>query len=98
MDKKKINLAFLSNLIKKDKKKAKYTFSFDLGDTVWYRYGHSFVVEKIEILKDLGVLYRCGNPGTDDYWAFYESEIGKEAFYTKEEQEKALKKEDENEA
>ena len=72
-------------------------FAFDLGDTVWYRYGHSFVVEKIEILKDLGVLYRCGNPGTDDYWAFYESEIGKEAFYTKEEQEKALKKEDKNE-
>lgn len=73
-------------------------FAFELGDTVWYKYGNSFVVEKIEILKDLGVLYRCGNPGTDDYWAFYESEIGKEAFYTKEEQEKALKKEDKNEA
>ncbi|MEE1503028.1 MAG: hypothetical protein UGF89_02130 [Acutalibacteraceae bacterium] len=73
-------------------------FAFDLGDTVWYRYGHSFVVEKIEIIEKLGVLYRCGNPGTDDYWAFYESEIGKEAFYTKEEQEEALRKEDENEA
>lgn len=70
-------------------------FAFDLGDTVWYRYGHRFVVEVIEVRKE-GTIYRCGNPGTDDYWAFFESEIGKEAFFTKEEQEKALKLEDEN--
>ena len=70
------------------KPKKTYTFSFDIGDTVWYKYGNRFVVEVIEVRKE-GTIYRCGNPGTDDYWAFYESEIGTQAFFTKEEQEKA---------
>jgi len=70
------------------KKKAKYIFSFDVGDTVWYKHGHKFTVEVIEV-REQSVLYRCGNPGTNDYWAFYESEIGTQAFFTKEEQEKA---------
>lgn len=77
------------NLLKVVKNKEKnYTISFDVGDTVWYKYGNSFVVEVIEIRKE-GILYRCGNPGTNDYWAFFENEIGTQAFFTKEEQEKA---------
>lgn len=60
-----------------------------VGDTV-YHFGYSFDVEKIEILQD-ETIYRCGNPGTDDYMAFCESDIGKTVFLTKEEAEKALK-------
>ena len=60
-----------------------------IGQTV-YHFGYSFDVEKIEILQD-ETIYRCGNPGTDDYMAFCESDIGKTVFLTKEEAEKALK-------
>ena len=35
-----------------------------------------FTVERIEIGYPYGVLFRCGNPGTEDYMAFYDSEIG----------------------
>lgn len=60
-----------------------------VGDTV-YHFGYSFDVEKIEILQD-ETIYRCGNPGTDDYMAFCESDIGKTVFLTKQSAEKALK-------
>ena len=36
-----------------------------------------FTVEIIEVGHPHGTLFRCGNPGTDDYMAFYEDEIGK---------------------
>ncbi len=71
------------------KKKVKYSFTFDIGDTVWRKYGGSFVVQTIEVHKE-GIIYRCGNPGTKDYWSFFEYEIGTYAFPTKEEQETAL--------
>lgn len=60
-----------------------------IGNTV-YHFGYSFEVEQIEILQD-EVIYRCGNPGTDDYMAFGESDIGKTVFLTKKAAEKALK-------
>lgn len=71
------------------KKKKRYIFAFDLGDTVWHKSGEPFIIDVIEIRKE-GVIYRCGNPGTNDYWAFYENEIGTRAFTSKEEQRKAF--------
>lgn len=63
----------------------------NVGDTVYTRYGYSFNIEKIEILKDKKIIFRCGNDGTDDYMAFYDFEIGEEVFLTREEAEVALK-------
>jgi flagellar biosynthesis component FlhA len=60
-----------------------------VGDKVWTKYGYTFEVEGIEILKDKKI-FRCGNLGTDDYMAFFEDEIGKDVFFAKEEAEKAL--------
>ena len=62
----------------------------DIGQIVYTRYGHSFKIEKIEILEDRKIIFRCGNDGTDDYMAFYDFEIGTDVFLTKEETEKAL--------
>lgn len=53
-----------------------------IGDDVWDEYGHHFVIEKIEILNDGKKIFRCGNPGTDDYMAFHDFEINKSIFFT----------------
>lgn len=63
----------------------------NIGQTIYTRYGYSFKIEKIEILEDKKIIFRCGNDGTDDYMAFYDFEIGTEVFLTKEEAEKKLK-------
>lgn len=63
----------------------------DIGQTVYTRYGYSFKIEQIEVLKDKKILFRCGNDGTDDYMAFYDFEIGTDVFLTKEEAEAKLK-------
>ena len=60
-----------------------------VGQTVYHRFGYSFVIEKIEVF-DNKMLFRCGNIGTDDYMSFYADEIGKDVFLTREEVEKAL--------
>jgi hypothetical protein len=60
-----------------------------VGDKVWTKYGYTFEVEGIEILKDKKI-FRCGNLGTYDYMAFFEDEIGKDVFFAKEEAEQAL--------
>ena len=47
-----------------------------------------FTVQKIEIIELDGektVLYRCGNPGTEDYMAFFEKELGKTVTIVKDE-------------
>lgn len=50
-----------------------------------------FTVEQIEFGHKAGTLFRCGNPGTKDYMAFYDFEIGdKIEVFTREESEKAL--------
>ena len=59
-----------------------------VGDKVWTKYGCSFEVEKVEIIKG-GKIFRCGNQGTSDYMAFYEHEIGTYVFTTKAEAEAA---------
>jgi hypothetical protein len=64
----------------------------DIGQTVYTRYGYSFKIQRIEILEDKKILFRCGNDGTDDYMAFYDFEIGTDVFLTKEEAEQALQK------
>ena len=63
----------------------------DIGQTVYTRYGYSFKIEQIEVLKDKKILFRCGNDGTDDYMAFYDFEIGTDVFLTKEEAEEKLR-------
>lgn len=56
-----------------------------------------FTVEQIELGHKAGTLFRCGNPGTDDYMAFYDFEIGEKIeILTHAEAEAALKKEKEN--
>jgi hypothetical protein len=35
-----------------------------------------FTVERIELGHKSGTIFRCGNPETDDYMAFYDFEIG----------------------
>ena len=61
-----------------------------VGDKVVTKHGHTFEVEQIEILKDKKI-FRCGNPGTDDYMAFFEDEIGTYVSL-KEETKQALRK------
>lgn len=63
----------------------------DIGQTVYTRYGYSFKIEQIEVLKDKKILFRCGNDGTDDYMAFYDFEIGTDVFLTEEEAEEKLR-------
>lgn len=51
-----------------------------------------FTVEQIELGHKAGTLFRCGNPGTEDYMAFYDFEIGENIeILTREEAEAALK-------
>lgn len=64
----------------------------DIGQTVYTRYGYSFKIQRIEVLEDKKILFRCGNDGTDDYMAFYDFEIGTDVFLTKEEAEAELEK------
>ena len=59
-----------------------------VGDVVWH-YGKSFVIESIEIFSSR-IVYRCGNPGTDDYLPFDNRAIGKTVFLSREEAERAL--------
>lgn len=37
---------------------------------------HIFTIQTVELGHKAGTLFRCGNPGTDDYAAFYDFEIG----------------------
>lgn len=60
------------------------------GDKVYDRFGTPWIVESSEIHligAEIKHLYRCGHPGTEDYYAMYEEEI-----LTREEAEAALKK------
>lgn len=51
-----------------------------------------FTVERIELGHKAGTLFRCGNPETEDYMAFYDFEIGEKIeILTREEAEVALK-------
>ena len=68
----------------------------DIGQTVYTRYGYSFKIQRIEVLEDKKILFRCGNDGTDDYMAFYDFEIGTDVFLTKEEAEEKLKELNDN--
>lgn len=53
---------------------------------------HIFTIERVELGHKAGTLFRCGNPGTDDYTAFYDFEIGKNIeILTREEAETSLK-------
>ena len=63
-----------------------------VGDKVVTKHGNTFEIEQIEILKDKKI-FRCGNPGTDDYMAFFEDEIGTYVSL-KEETKQALGKEE----
>ena len=63
----------------------------DIGQTVYTRYGYSFKIQRIEVLEDRKIIFRCGNDGTDDYMAFYDFEIGTDVFLTKEEAEEKLR-------
>lgn len=63
--------------------------SYMPGDKVYDRFGTPWIVESSEIHligTEIKHLYRCGHPGTGDYYAMYEEEIR-----TKEESEAALK-------
>lgn len=47
------------------------------GDRVRHLgWDHEFVVNTVELGHKAGTLFRCGNPGTEDYTSFYEDEIG----------------------
>lgn len=35
-----------------------------------------FTIQTVELGHKAGTLFRCGNPGTEDYMAFYDFEIG----------------------
>lgn len=49
-----------------------------VGDKVWDKIAdHIFTIQTVELGHKAGTLFRCGNPGTDDYAAFYDFEIGK---------------------
>lgn len=53
---------------------------------------HIFTIQTVELGHKAGTLFRCGNPGTEDYMAFYDIEIGKGIeILTREEAEAALK-------
>ena len=68
----------------------------DIGQTVYTRYGYSFKIQRIEVLEDKKIIFRCGNDGTDDYMAFYDFEIGTDVFLTKEEAEEKLRELNDN--
>lgn len=49
----------------------------NIGDQVRDKIAdYVFTVEQIELGHKAGTLFRCGNPGTKDYMAFYDFEIG----------------------
>lgn len=53
---------------------------------------HIFTIQTVELGHKAGTLFRCGNPGTEDYMAFYDIEIGKGIeILTREEAEAAMK-------
>lgn len=53
---------------------------------------HIFTIQIVELGPKLGTLFRCGNPGTADYAAYYDFEIGERIeILTREEAEAALK-------
>ena len=66
----------------------------NVGDKVWIKNGRSFEIEKIEIIKDENVKYekifKCGNPGTNDYMSFFEEQIGKCVFLSEEDYKNSL--------
>lgn len=48
-----------------------------VGDKVWDKIAdHNFTIQTVELGHKAGRLFRCGNPGTEDYMAFYDFEIG----------------------
>jgi hypothetical protein len=51
-----------------------------------------FTIQTVELGHKAGTLFRCGNPETDDYAAFYDFEIGEKIeILAREEAEAALK-------
>lgn len=49
----------------------------NIGDKVRDKIAdHVFTIETVELGHKAGTLFRCGNPGTDDYAALYDFEIG----------------------
>lgn len=60
-----------------------------VGDTVWH-YDYAFHVKVIEVYDD-GMVFRCGNDGTDDYMAFCDTDIGETVFLTEAEAQQAQK-------
>lgn len=53
---------------------------------------HIFTIETVALGHKAGMLFRCGNLGTEDYMAFYDFEIGESIeILTREEAEVALK-------
>lgn len=53
---------------------------------------HIFTIQIVELGPKAGTLFRCGNPGTADYAAYYDFEIGERIeILTREEAEAALK-------
>jgi hypothetical protein len=48
-----------------------------VGDTVRDKIAdYIFTIQTVELGHKAGTLFRCGNPGTEDYMAFYDFEIG----------------------
>lgn len=66
----------------------------NVGDKVLCKYSdYVFTIETVELGHKAGTLFRCGNPGTDDYMAFYDFEIGKAVeILTREEAEASLER------
>jgi hypothetical protein len=53
---------------------------------------HIFTIQTVELGYKAGTLFRCGNPGTEDYMAFYDFEIGENIeILTRDEADAALK-------
>ena len=53
---------------------------------------HIFTIQTVELGHKAGTLFRCGNPGTYDYMAFYDFEIGEMIeILTREEAKAAMK-------
>lgn len=65
----------------------------NVGDKVRVKIAdHIFTIQTVELGHKTGTIFRCGNPGTDDYMAFYDFEIGENIeVLPREEAEAALK-------
>lgn len=73
----------IARLLKADREGRVFASPCRIGDKIQTKHGHTFTVERMEIgdcYSQHGLLFRCGNPGTDDYMAFYESELGETVF------------------